>query len=249
MLLHGAALVWWMGLLPPLLADLRHVDAALHLRRFSTIAVPLVALLVVSGGWLTFAQTGGDWRGLPQSTWGLVLLAKLALVAALLALAGVNRLRLTPALTRGAPPAAMQRSIRAEIAFGLVVLMLAASFRLAPPPRAFELPAAPILIHLHSDRAMADLRVTPGRAGPVVIEMAFQTGDFSDLTPREVHVALTPADGSLEPIRTRAMPQPGGLWSTPELVLPFAGDWEIALRVLITDFDSVVLLEMVTLPR
>lgn len=240
MALHGMALVWWMGLLVPLLADLRHPEADLRLRRFSTVAVPLVGGLVLSGGWLTWAQSAGDLAGLATTGWGQILLAKLVLVGALLALALHNRQRLTKAL---AP------AIRTEVVLGVLVLALAAGFRLTPPPRALAEALPPVIVHLHSERVMADLRLTPGLSGPVVLEMAFSAGDFSALVPRSVEVALTPADGRLEAIRATAMQQADGLWTTPVMTLPFAGAWEVALRVGISDFDRVVLRETVTLPR
>jgi putative copper export protein len=49
----------------------------------------------------------GSIRGLIGATYGLILLAKLGLVAARLALAAINKLRLTPSLVRGEPGAAM----------------------------------------------------------------------------------------------------------------------------------------------
>lgn len=243
---HGVALVWWMGLLPPLLTDLRHPEAALRLRRFATPALGLVALLVLSGAWLTWVQSGGALAGLTDTGWGRLLLVKLALVAGLLVLAGLNRLRLTPGLARGrmAPLAA---SIRAEILLGLGVLLIAALFRLTPPPRAMIDTAPPILAHLHGDRVMADLRLSPGAAGPVVLELAFQTGDFAPLEPREVTLALAPADGRLEPLRLRARAGADGIWRTDPVVLPFGGDWAVSLRVLVSDFDSVTLRETLTL--
>lgn len=243
---HGLALVWWMGLLPTLLADLRHPEAGLRLRRFSTPALGLVALLVLSGAWLTWAQSGGVLSRLTETGWGQLLLVKLALVMGLLALAGLNRLRLTPALARGRVRP-LARSVRAEILLGLGVLLIAALFRLTPPPRTMIEAVPPILAHLHTDRVMADLRLTPGTAGPVVLELAFQTGDFVPLEPREVALALAPADGRLEPLRLPARAGADGIWRTEAAVLPFGGDWVVSVRVLVSDFESVLLRETLTL--
>src|SRR3546814_6455341 len=67
------------------------------LRRFSTIAVPAVAILVLTGIVLAVVQAEAP-QALLDTAYGRLLLAKLAGVAALLALAAVNRLRLTPAI-------------------------------------------------------------------------------------------------------------------------------------------------------
>ena len=70
------------------------------------------------------------------SDYGRLLAVKLALVAALLALALRNRVALTPAVARGEAAAAraLSRAVRAEILIGLAVLALASGFRLTPPP-------------------------------------------------------------------------------------------------------------------
>ncbi|WP_068306722.1 copper resistance CopC/CopD family protein [Pararhodobacter sp. CCB-MM2] len=247
-MMHGISMVWWMGLLVPLLFDLRHPEAALRLKRFSGPAIVFVALLILSGMWLTWAQSGGNLPHVANTVWGRILVVKLTFVAALLLLAALNRLKLTPALHRG-EVAHLSRSIRIEIVLAVGVLFLAALFRLAPPPRALIADAPPISLHIHTDRAMADVRLSPGRAGPVVLQIGFQTGDFDILVPREVAIALTPSDDRLAPIRLRAREGDDGLWLSDEVTLPFGGSWDIAIRILITDFESVVLQETFRLPE
>jgi putative copper export protein len=71
------------------------------------------------------------------SGYGRMLLAKLLLVAGLLALAALNHLRLTPRLLAYDRSAlkALRRSIRAEIALaGIILLVTAALTTLAGPP-------------------------------------------------------------------------------------------------------------------
>ncbi|NHB78455.1 copper resistance CopC/CopD family protein [Rhodobacter calidifons] len=247
--LHAAALIFWMGALLPLLLALRGPQAGLLLRRFSSLAVPLVGLLVLSGATLTWAQAG-SLAALAGSAYGLVLGAKLALVAGLLALAARNRLLLTPALAAGRADAAprLARAIRAEIVLGLLVLALASSFRLTPPPRALIEPAKPLYAHIHTARAMADIRLTPGRAGPVEVSLGPQTGDFDELVPQEVEVVLTQPETGIEPIRLTALHGGDGLWHAGPVTLPVPGEWEVALRLLISDFERVTLTGTLTLP-
>ncbi|SEB09756.1 copper transport protein [Rubrimonas cliftonensis] len=91
----------------------------------------------------------------------------------MVALAGLNRWRLTPAITAGAAPAAraFRRYAAAEIALRHGVLALAASFRLTPPPRALaEAAAPPLALHLHGPAAMADLTLHPARDGANMAE-------------------------------------------------------------------------------
>lgn len=247
--LHALALIFWLGALLPLLAALRYPRAAAVLQRFSTLAVPLVATLVASGALITWAQTGGDISALLGSTYGAVLGAKLILVLTLLALAARNRLVLTPALERGIPDAAprLARAIRIEILAGLVILALASGFRLTPPPRALVMPAEPLFAHIHTRRLMVDVALTPGRAGPVELELGFQNGDFGVLVPKEVEVTLSMPEIGIEPIRVEALLGNDGLWRAGPVTLPTPGDWVVSLRILITDFESVLLQQTIRL--
>ena len=98
---------FWAGSLPPLLLALRREGrqaAARRLHAFSRWAVPAVSLLLASGIALSTVQLGG-FAAFFATTYGLVLLAKLAAVAVLLSLALVNRFRLVPALAAGRPEA------------------------------------------------------------------------------------------------------------------------------------------------
>lgn len=247
--LHAVALIFWMGALLPLLyALLRPGDDAV-LRRFSSLAIPLVALLVLTGLALTWAQTAGDVSALVSSSYGRLLGAKLVLVLGLLALAARNRLVLTPAYAAGELDAAMRfaRAIRVEILVGLVILAVASGFRLVPPPRAMAPKAQPAYVHIHGDRIMADVVLTPGLAGLVDVELSFQTGDFAALFPKEVEVAFAMEAAGIEPIRMDARADGDGAWRAGPVPLLTAGAWDITLRVLISDFESATLQDVVIL--
>lgn len=247
--LHAAALIFWMGALLPLLFALRGPDPARLLQRFSGLAVPMVTVLILSGAALTWAQAGSP-AALAGSAYGMVLATKLLLVAGLLALALHNRLVLTPALAAGRAGAAPRfaRAIRAEIVLGLAILALASAFRLTPPPRALIEPAAPLYAHIHTNRAMADIRLTPGRTGPVEVALGLQTGDFDELVPRAVEVVLAQPEAGIEPIRLTALQGGDGLWHAGPVSLPVPGGWEVTLRLLITDFERVTLIGLLILP-
>ncbi|MEM8916610.1 MAG: copper resistance protein CopC, partial [Pseudomonadota bacterium] len=249
MTVHALALLFWLGCLIPLLAVLRGPGADVALARFSSLAVPLVALLVASGMALTWAQSGGDISALVGTAYGTLLAAKLVFVLMLLVLAARNRLVLTPALAAGNPHAAarLAQAIRIEILLSLLILVMASGFRLTPPPRALALPAEPVYAHFHGDRAMADIRLTPGRAGPVDVMLGFQTGDFTELVPKEVEVIFAMPATGIEPIRTDVQRDEDGFWRIGPVFLPTPGEWDVALRVLVTDFESVTLEGVITL--
>lgn len=126
-LLAGGA--WLGGLLPLtiLIRDAPPKQAAEVLRRFSklaTLCVVAIAGTACLQGWVL----GGGVAGLTGTAYGYVLLLKAALFAALLALAAVNRFRLTPAMEcEDAQPARrmLLRIIAAETVLGLMVVLAA----------------------------------------------------------------------------------------------------------------------------
>lgn len=245
--LHGVALIYWLGALPPLLAGLRATDATARLRRFSALAVPMVILLIGSGAALTVLQAGSV-AALLVSGWGQILAAKLALVGLLLGLALWNRVALTPALSRAAPdaPARLRRSIAAELVLCVAILALASAFRLTPPPR-IAAAVVPVSVHLHGPAAMADLELSPGRAGRNTVTLGFADGDFNPLTPLEVRLRFTDAARGLGPIETHATAQPDGQWRSPPVTLPGPGPWEVVLDILISDFAKTRLSQQILL--
>ena len=242
LVLHGGALLVWLGALWPLVRLARAQGGAPALARFGRLITPLVAVLILSGLVLTWLQTRNpmDLFGAP---WGVILSAKLALVGALLGLALRNRLVLTPALAADAPAAAprLARAIRAEIVLAIVIVILASSLRLVPPPRALLAVPEPLHAHFHGERAMADIRLSPGPAAAWEMTLGVKTGDFTALVPREVTVIIAQPGYGLEPLRITARPGADGLWHTAPFTLPRPGAWEVTLRLLISDFESVTL--------
>jgi copper transport protein len=166
--LHGVAVTYWVGALIPLLAMLwRREPALATVQRFSAVAVPLVAVLILTGTALAIVQVK-TLSALVATAYGNVLLAKLAAVVGLLGLATLNRLSLTPALSTPGAERRLVWSISAEIALVVVILALVAIWRFTAPPRAIVPPqqpaplAEPAVALLHGERTMAQVTLTPG---------------------------------------------------------------------------------------
>ncbi|HET9069565.1 MAG TPA: CopD family protein, partial [Amaricoccus sp.] len=251
--LHAAGFIFWIGALPWLAegAAAPGGPAAATLRRFSALAVPLVAGIVLSGAVLAVVQVGRP-SALIATAYGRLLLAKLALVGLLLLLAALNRFRLTPAIARGdgAGARAFRRSVTAEILLGLFILVLASGFRLTPPPRALAL-AVPQAAHAHAHgaTAMADVTITPGRAGANVVEIFVTAADFGPLDPLEVGVAFSDPERGVEPIRLAAVRDGTGGWRAGPVQLPHPGRWTLTLDILVSDFAKETLGTTATIGR
>ena len=136
LVVHLLAAAYWVGALMPLRCAARSPYGAALLHRFGVIASGTVALLIavgVSFAWLL----SGSLSALLGTAYGLTLLAKVAVVAGLLGLAALNKLRLVPALERGEPGAgnALRRSIAWEAgAVALILLTTATLTTVTTPP-------------------------------------------------------------------------------------------------------------------
>ena len=151
--LHLLAAGLWIGALLELCAQamrcLQTPQAAparvllAGLSRFSATGPAIVALLALTGVINSWVLIGlRNWNLLLATSYGLALLVKLALFAGMLALAAINRLRLTSrlqiALDTGtgtdAALGSLRRSLAAETALGLLVLAVVAWLGMLEPP-------------------------------------------------------------------------------------------------------------------
>lgn len=137
--LHLVALAYWVGALIPLAQLSRGNDLTRVARvaaRFGTVALIAVGVLATAGLFLIWALLDLP-EGLVASSYGQLMLVKLALVSLLLTLAAINKLRLTPRIEAGESAAAvsLRRSIAAEIALVVLIALTTAMFTtLTGPP-------------------------------------------------------------------------------------------------------------------
>ncbi|GMO27934.1 copper resistance CopC/CopD family protein [Bradyrhizobium sp. TM233] len=240
--LHGLGVAFWIGALAPLVALVsRPTIATLPIvNRFSRIAALAVGVLALTGLTLAIVQLEKP-AALVESRYGLILSVKLVLVTGLLALAALNRFRLTPAPARnekGTP--ALKRSIVLESAIALAILAVVAGWRFTPPPRTI-VPETPLAIHIHSDKAMFQVLVSPGKAGTNDVVLQLMTGEGTPLAAKEVTLTLSLPERGIEPMERRASLGPDGYWHVRKVELPFVGRWHVRIDALVTDFEQITL--------
>ncbi|MBM3096293.1 hypothetical protein GFB56_37255 [Ensifer sp. T173] len=241
MFLHAASIAIWIGALVPL-GQVFRIDtatAAPALIRFSRFIPVVVVVLVAAGTVLAIVQVRHP-SALLHTAYGNLLVAKLVLIAILFLLAAINRWRLTQRAVAGDQDNTryLVRTIAAETLLVLLVLGVAATWRFTPPPRALAIAAVqPASVHIHASKAMAELTVTPGRAGPVTVSAMIMTGDFGPLDAKEVTFVFSQPAAGIEPIRRKAVKPGDGTWRVSDLVLPVPGQWKVRLDILISDFE------------
>ena len=241
---HGIGLAYWVGALVPLAASARsHANSlAAVLKRFSAAAVPVVGLLALTGIALACVQLGSA-SALVRTEYGILLSIKLGLVALLLALAALNRYRLTPALA--ADPARTRPlvlSVTGECLLALIIFGIVAGWRFTPPPRALSAAVnAPLSMHVHTDTAMVQVLIAPGKAGPCDFALQLLDSNFGSLAAKEVTLTLSLPQRGVEALERKAMRGADGHWVVRNVALPIPGRWHLRIDALITDFKKVTL--------
>ena len=121
---HVLAAATWIGALAVFVTSAFSREGAdiAALARFARTGSVVVAVLILTGLLNTLAIAG--WPMMFEARWFSILAVKLALFAAMLALAAGNRWRIVPALERGEPGATarLRRSLVLEFAAGIGVV-------------------------------------------------------------------------------------------------------------------------------
>jgi copper resistance protein D len=140
--LHLVAAGAWLGGLLPLsllfVLAIRQTDPSLAstlqvaTRRFSTLGLLSVGTLLATGLVNTW-MLAGSLPGLLETDYGRLLLLKIALFVAMVAIAGINRLRLTRGLPKTEAVHRLNRNTRIELALGLAIITIVSVLGVLPP--------------------------------------------------------------------------------------------------------------------
>jgi len=160
--LHTLGAGLWVGSLLPLALLLKSASseagadarphAVLAARRFSRLALGIVIVLVATGTWLAVTHVGNV-AGLVGTSYGRLLLTKLALLLVALGFASLNRSVLLARLGGDGPTVgrpAMRRLaqfVALEAGLALAILVIVAAMNVTPPAR-HEAPVWPFTIRL-----------------------------------------------------------------------------------------------------
>jgi len=239
---HLVAAATWLGGLVGLVLLLRgtsaHSDlAAQAVRGFSTAAASVLAVLVLAGSVLAW-QLVGSWRGLVESGYGRVLLAKVALVAVAVGIAAYNRRRLVP--QAALQHRSLTRTITAEASLLVAVVLVTGFLVQENPPAAVG--AGPSAAPLSGQADLGGLRATvtlePAAVGSntVTVRVDNSSGAPAELfNPPQLRVLGDEADIGdvvLEPVSL-------GVYAGT-VQLPVDGTWRFQVSVPIDEFTNPV---------
>jgi hypothetical protein len=92
--------------------------------------------------------------------------------------------------------------------------------------------------HLHTEKAMANVTVSPARAGPVELAIQLETIEELPLKAKAVSIKLTEMQTG-RALQTIAAASDGDNQWHASVSVPSAGNWMLALAIAITDGDKV----------
>lgn len=84
---------------------------------------------------------------------------------------------------------------------------------------------------------MADLTITPGRAGEVSVSSFIMAGDFAPLDAKEVTFVFANLTAGVEPFKRRAENAGRQHMGVQTASLPLPGTWPVHTNILISDFE------------
>ena len=253
--LHLIAAAAWVGALLPLIVlfgaagadDASLAMARTATTRFSILGIASVGTLLATGIVNTY-YLAGSVPALLHTNYGRLLLIKIALFLAMVAIATVNRFRLTPRLLQQASIAAsrdalrqLRRNAAIEASAGAVVIAIVAALGTMPPaihaahqhPTYAAVPAGAAFVHIHLVEGMADVTIMPGHAGRARATIRLWDEDFEALEARQVSLTLTAPTAASQPTTRPARQGRDGAWQVDDIALSEPGNWTVSVGVML----------------
>lgn len=259
---HLAAVSVWLGGLVTLVSFVLRrghdaFEAEAVVRRFSNVAFPAVVVIVVTGSLQGWRQLDGVGE-LTSTTFGRLLLTKLALVAGMLVAARSSRrlvrrplagppvaLSLGPgavARTTSDPMPRLRRWVAAEVAIAVVVIAVTTALVNAVPARSASQvggPALPFSADLVKQGVKISVTLEPARTGLDDLHVYVISAEGRALDALEISASLRLAAGDTGPIKVPLVENAPGHWSAFGFPIPIAGTWELEVAALVTEIDLV----------
>jgi copper resistance protein D len=241
--LHLLAAGAWLGGLLPLAMLLAIAGqqkeqrwatvTATVVQRFSVVGVISVGTLLASGIANSCYQVG-TLNNLFATAYGQLVLIKIALFAAMIALACVNRFYLTPRLASAGAVRRLRHTTLAETGLGFAAVAVVGFLgAMAPashthhPPNTL-IPEGAAFVHIHSNAGMADVTIMPGRVSTARVSIRLWNDEFQPLAAERLTVALTPP-GAAKPVIQSAAKNQDGSWDVDGIALSQAGNWTVTI--------------------
>jgi copper transport protein len=225
---HVMAMTVWLGGLVALCIAVLPAGRVDNLRRWSLTAFACVATLILSGEYQAWRQVRPV-EAMWSTSYGITLSVKLAIVTAMLVLAYVGQRRLEPKVLR--------RSVPAEMALGLAVVIVTTALVSQAPARTTYGP--PVTVSAPLDARSAVVRIDTTRRGPTAITVTALGPSGQPVRATSVSGTLSSEDAGIAALAVKFTPAHNGEWDSTHAVVPLAGSWTLKLVVEFSSSDAV----------
>ncbi|MGZ4673794.1 MAG: copper resistance CopC/CopD family protein [Ilumatobacteraceae bacterium] len=238
-MLHVSAMAMWLGGLAMLVISLKSLERAAAIR-FSSIAIIAVATIVVSGSIQALRQVG-SFDALTGTSYGKLLIWKVVIVGAVLAVAAVarqsthGRLALTTTAATASVGAAvteqdfdrprLRRAVTIEAALAIAVVILTSLLMASNPSLAAS--SAPFSSTVTSGGYLATINVAPARVGSNVIHLYLSSPNSSLDQPDAIAVTIQDPLRGVNPITIDVTKAGPGHYTTNSATFPYAATWRL----------------------
>ncbi|MEU1811092.1 copper resistance protein CopC [Micromonospora aurantiaca] len=241
---HLGGMAVWLGGLVMLAvfllrrADERELDAILPI--WSRWAALAVAALLLAGTVQGLIEVAGL-QALFDTTYGRLLLAKIALFVLVIGVAAYSRALVRRRVAAGRP-GSMRRAVVAELVITAVVLGVSATLVQTTPARTAAANVAGaeqgyFSATLSSPIYSLEVQVDPAETGNNSMHLYAYTKDSRPQPVQEWKVTAALPSAGIEPITVPLLPLSDN-HATGEVNLPARGDWQVRITVRTTDIDQ-----------
>ncbi len=253
--LHLLGMCLWFGGLVYLLSGLRQLqplEGVLRTRliatlmgRFSLMALVSVAVIGVTGFYAAMLRVG-SLEALDTTIYGHVLYFKQGFVVALLLLAGVNLLLLTPRLKRDGLAGLsnipfvehFQTIVKGEIILAGFLLVTVSLLTYLPPAK-LNPPVLELTNSMSVDDLQMDINITPGLVGLTNFTMTLASNGQPVPSVKAALLRFTSDKSNIPPSEVQLIGQGDGTYVTKGSYLSLPGNWQVQAVVRRADrFDA-----------
>jgi copper transport protein len=271
-LAHVAAFaLWFGGLIVMMVAVLRpddpsELEPAIY--RFSSVALGAVVVLTASGVYQGWREIG-SFGALKSTSYGHLLLVKLALIAVVVLVAAYSRDLVRQRVDGDdEPPEAEADAVREPLPVGpgaaladldfdvrsatarrlrksvgievvFLVAVLSTTALLVNAPPARTAVNAPFQATLAGNGLSFEVLLVPARSGPNELHLTIVTPNGVLANVPNPDVELSNPAKGIAPLKVQLIKLGPGHWTSNSLALPFSGKWTLEMKALLTDIDEV----------